>query len=59
MQINGARNCHPECGNPNPKVHAWYVLPDKWILAMKYRETMIHPTDPKTLKQKESPGKDD
>jgi hypothetical protein len=29
------------------KNQAWYVLTDKWILAKKYRTSMIHPTNPK------------
>jgi hypothetical protein len=28
---------YPECGNPDPKGHVWYVLTDKLILA-KYTE---------------------
>ena len=35
------------------KSHSWYVLTDKWILAIKYRIPMIHSTDPKKLNKKE------
>lgn len=45
-------------GNSHPKGHAWYVLTDKWILAIKYRIPMIHPTNPKKLNKNESPSKD-
>jgi hypothetical protein len=32
-EIDRTRKHNPECGNPDPKGHAWYVLTDKWILA--------------------------
>ena len=39
-----------------PKGHAWYVLNDKWILAIRYKIFMIHPTDSKMLNKKEHPS---
>jgi hypothetical protein len=33
------------------------VLPDKLILAIKYRIPMIHLTDPQKLSRKEGPGR--
>lgn len=41
----------------DPKEHAWYVLTDKWILAIKYRIPMIQLTYYKTLNKKEGPRK--
>jgi hypothetical protein len=37
----------------DPKGHAWYVLTYKWILTIKYRISMIPPTDSKKLNKKE------
>ena len=34
-------------GNPDPERHPWFVLTDKWTLAIKYRTTMLQSTDPK------------
>jgi hypothetical protein len=34
------------------------VFTYKWILAIKYRITMLYSTDPKKLNKKESPSKD-
>ena len=56
--MDQTRKYHPECGNPDPKEHAWYVLTDKWILAIKYRIPTIHSTDPNKLNRKEGPSKD-
>jgi hypothetical protein len=39
-------------GNPDPKGHAWNVLTNKWVLAIKYKTPMIHPTDTKKLNKK-------
>jgi hypothetical protein len=33
MQMDLTREYHPEWGNPDQKVHTWYVLTNKWILA--------------------------
>jgi hypothetical protein len=38
--------------------NTWYILTDKWILAIKYKIPMIYPTDPKTLNKREGPSKD-
>ena len=32
---------HPEWVNPDPKGHVWHILSYKWILAIKYRITML------------------
>jgi hypothetical protein len=32
--MDGTRK-YPECGNPDPKGHAWYVLTGKWKLNKK------------------------
>ena len=41
-----------------PKVHAWYVLTYKWILAIKYRITILQSIDPKKPNNKKGPRKD-
>ena len=56
--MNGTRKYHPECGNPDPKENAWYVLTDKWILAIMYRITMIQSTDLKNVSKPKGPSKD-
>ena len=33
-QMDGTRKYYSEWDNPDPKGHAWYVLTDKWILAI-------------------------
>ena len=43
--MDGTRKYLPEGGNPDPKRHAGYIFADKWILAKKYRISMIQPTD--------------
>ena len=53
-QIDGTRK-YPEW--LRRYMHVWYVLTDKWILAIKYR-IPIHPTDPNMLNKKEGPNKD-
>jgi hypothetical protein len=40
-QMDGTRKYHPECGNPDPKGHSWYVITVKWVLAKQYRILMI------------------
>jgi hypothetical protein len=50
----GTRKYHPECGNPDTKGLAWYVLTCKWILATKYRIPKVHSTDLKKLRMLES-----
>jgi hypothetical protein len=42
--MDGTRKYHSEWGNPVTKVHTWYSLTDKWILAPKLGNThdMIH-----------------
>jgi hypothetical protein len=37
-------------------MHGMYT--DKWILAIKYRISMLYSTDPKKLNKKEDPNKD-
>ena len=32
----------------------WYLLTNKWILAVKYRIPTLHPTDPKKLNKGDS-----
>jgi hypothetical protein len=49
---------HPELGNLVPKGHVWYVLTDRWILAIKYRIPMLHSTEPKKQNKKEGPSVD-
>jgi hypothetical protein len=49
---------YPECGNPDPERHAWYIFTYKWTLAIKYRITLLQSTDPKKLRNKESSGED-
>ena len=39
--MGGTIKYHPECGNSDPKVHAWYVLTNKLILEGK----KVHNTD--------------
>ena len=56
--MDQTRKYHPECGNPDPKENAWYVLTDKWILAIMYRITMLQSTDPKKQSSREGPKKD-
>jgi hypothetical protein len=48
------------CGNPDLKGYAWYVLPGKWILTIKYRISMIQLTEHKKKKnnKKEGPSVD-
>jgi hypothetical protein len=41
----------------DPERHTWYVLTNKWALAIKYRITMIQSTDPKKLSYKDGPRK--
>ena len=43
---------------PNTKGHSWYVLTYKWMLAIKYRITMLQSTDPKKLSSQEGPKED-
>jgi hypothetical protein len=57
--MDGTRKYYPERDNPDPARHAWYVLTGTRILAINYRITMIQPTDPKKLGNKEGPRKDD
>jgi hypothetical protein len=38
------------------KVHAWYVLTYKWILAIKYWIPTLYSTDSKKLNKKEGPS---
>jgi hypothetical protein len=35
--MDGTRKYHPEQGCPVTKEYIWYVLTDKWILALKLR----------------------
>lgn len=35
--------------HPDPKGHAWYVLSEKWTLAIRYRIPMLQSTDPQKL----------
>jgi hypothetical protein len=49
---------YSERGNPDPKGHEWYVLTDKWILAIKYRIPTLHSTEPKKLNKKAGPSED-
>jgi hypothetical protein len=56
--MDGTRKCHPELGNPAPKGHGWYILTYKWILAIKYRITMLYSIDPKIPNNKKDPRED-
>lgn len=49
--MGGIRKYHPEWGkyHPDPKGHAWYVLAEKWTLAIRYRIPMLQSTDPQKL----------
>ena len=58
MQIDGTIKYHPEWGNPITKVHTWYSLADKWILAQKLAIPKIQFTNHMTLKQKEHQSMD-
>jgi hypothetical protein len=51
--MGGNRKYHSECGNPDPKRHAWYALMYKWILAIKYRILMLQSTDSEKQNKKE------
>jgi hypothetical protein len=42
------------CGNPDSRGYAWYVLTYKWILSVKYTITSLQSTEQKTQKSKES-----
>ena len=37
-QTDGTRKYHPECGNSDPKGHAWYGFSNKWLLAKNCTE---------------------
>jgi hypothetical protein len=39
-QMDGTWQYHPECGNPDPKGHAWNVLTYEWILAQDTHATI-------------------
>jgi hypothetical protein len=56
--MDGTRKYHSKCGNPDPKGHTWHVFTYKWILLIKYRMPIIHPVNPKKLKEKEDPSED-
>jgi hypothetical protein len=56
--MGGITIYHSEWDNKDPKSNAWYELIDKWILAIKYRLHIIHPTDLKKLKKKKGPSED-
>ena len=56
-QMAGTRKYHPELGNPVTKGYAWYVHTYKWILAIKYRMSMLNFIDPRKLYKKEHTSK--
>ena len=56
--MDGTRKYHPECGNSDPKGHAWYVLTNKWILAKKYRIHRIKSTELKKVNKLKDPSED-
>ena len=43
---------------PDPERHAWCILTYRWILAVKYRITMLKSTDSKNLSNKEGQEED-
>jgi hypothetical protein len=45
---------HPECGNPDLEIHAWYVLIYKWTLAIKNRLEKPRLKKKKPKKQKQT-----
>ena len=51
--MDGARNYHPEGGNPITKEHTRYAITDKWILAQKLGIPKIQLADHMKLKKKE------
>ena len=56
--VDGTRKYHPEWAKPHSKLHALYVLIDKWILVKQYRISRISPTDLKKFNKQESLSKD-
>ena len=58
-QLNGwntKKNHHPGSGNPGPERQAWYILTNKWVLAVKI--IMLQSTDPERLIHKEGSRED-
>jgi hypothetical protein len=49
---------HLECGNPVSNAHEWYILTYKWLLPIKHRIPILHPTDPKKLRKKKGTSSD-
>jgi hypothetical protein len=49
---------HPQWGNRDPKGHAWYLLTDKYILAINYRIQVFYSTDSSNLNKEDGPSKD-
>ena len=49
MQMDGIIKHYPEWGNPDPKKWIWYVITQKWILAInKGYWSIVH--DPREAK---------
>jgi hypothetical protein len=58
QEMDGTRKYHPEWGNPDPKVHTWYILTYKWLLVIMYRIPTTHSTGGNKLNKKDSPSQD-
>jgi hypothetical protein len=56
--MDGSGGYHPEGGNPITKVHTWYALTDKLILAQKLRIPKIQSAKHMKLKNNEDQSVD-
>jgi hypothetical protein len=56
--MDGSEGYHPEWGNPITKEVTWYVLTDKWILALKLRIPKIQFVKYMKLKKNEDQSVD-
>ena len=56
--MGGTRKYHPELGKPVKKVHTWYLLTDKCILAQELRIPKIQFTEQMMLQEKEDQSVD-
>jgi hypothetical protein len=57
-QIDRTRKYYPKWDNPVTKVHTWYVLTDKWILAQTFGILRIQFTDHIKLRKKKGQSVD-
>ena len=56
--MDSSRKYHLDSANQDPERLAWYVLTYKWTLAIKYRITMLQPTEHTHTQEKELSNKD-